>query len=76
MTDQRNIVRVFTGSIVEVKLLKNQLKDVGVESMMRDEFTEGAHAGFATSIPGAVDLYIFEEDLEKAKALVEEMKHK
>ncbi|MCL3779841.1 DUF2007 domain-containing protein [Prolixibacteraceae bacterium JC049] len=71
MNEQDKLVQVFSGSVVEVELLKNQLEDIGIESMLKDEFQEGAHAGFGAGIPGVVDLYVFEKDVVQALAFIE-----
>lgn len=71
MNDKYKLIRVFSGSKIDVELLRNQLEDIGIESMIKDDFLEAAHAGFGAGIPGLVDLYVFDKDVDKAMTFIE-----
>jgi hypothetical protein len=69
-----NLINVYTGSEITVHLLKSELEKIGVPSIIKDKFKSGISAGFGTGVPSAIDLFIDENDLEKAKPLIEEFK--
>ena len=71
---ETNLINVYTGSEVTVHLLKGELEKIGVASIIKDKFRSGITAGFGTGVPSAIDLFIDENDLEKAKPLIEEFK--
>ncbi len=71
---ETNLINVYTGSEVTVNLLKGELEKIGVSSIIKDKFKSGITAGFGTGVPSAIDLFIDENDLEKAKPLIEEFK--
>ena len=41
-----NLVKVFTGSELTVNLLREELENIGVTSIIKDEFSSGIAAGF------------------------------
>jgi len=67
-----NLVKVFTGSELTVNLLREELENIGVTSIIKDEFSSGIAAGFVAGIPSSVDLYIQESDVQEAQPLIEE----
>ena len=69
-----NLVKVYTGTEITVQLLKGELEKIGVSSVIKDKFKSGISAGFGTGVPSAIDLFIDENNLEKAKPLIEEFK--
>jgi len=68
--DQGKLIIVYTGTELTVQLLKKELEDIGIESMIRNDFQSGVTAGFSGGVPSSVDLYIDENDLEKANPVV------
>lgn len=69
-----DLVKVYTGPEITVRLLKEELESIGVPSIIEDKFKSGISAGFGAGVPSAIDVYISETDLEKAKPLIEEFK--
>ena len=69
-----NLVKVYTGTEITVQLLKGELEKIGVSSVIKDKFKSGISAGFGTGVPSAIDLFIDENNLEKANPLIEEFK--
>lgn len=63
-----NLIKVFTGSEFSIYLLKAKLEEIGISSIVRNEF----NGAFLGTIPPAVDLYINESDLEKAEPIIRE----
>jgi hypothetical protein len=71
MKKDNELVRVFTGSEVTVILLKGELEQAGIQSMIQNDFDAGLSAGFVSGVPSAVDLYIQKSDLNKAKPIID-----
>jgi hypothetical protein len=72
MESENDLIRIFTGSEVSVILLKGELEQIGVESMMQNDFDAGLSAGFVSGVPSAVDLYIQKSDMDTAKPIIDE----
>ncbi len=72
MTGTDKLINVFTGSVVTVNLLKDELESIGIVGIIRDDFNSGAVAGFPGGLPSAIDLYIQELDLEQAAPIIDE----
>ena len=70
MEKEDNLIKVFTGPVSTALLLMQRLKETGVESLTKNE----SNLGFLGAVPAITDLYILEEDLEKATPLLNEMK--
>ncbi len=73
MTDRRRLSKVFTGSLIEVEFMKTQLEDAGIDCLVQDVFLEGIHAGLPIGTPNSVELYVEEEDQEKAEQIVRDL---
>ena len=65
-----NLIKVFTGPVATALLLMERLEETGVKSLTKNE----SNLGFLGAVPALTDLYILEEDLEKATPLINEMK--
>ena len=72
MKKENELIRVFTGSEVSVILLKGELEQIGIPSVMQNDFDAGLSAGFGSGVPSAVDLYIKQSDLNKAESIINE----
>jgi len=69
MEDEEKIIKVFTGPEPAALLLMKRLEEIGVESLIRNE----SELGYLGATPELLDLYILEDDLEKARPLIDEM---
>lgn len=65
--DASDVVRVASGSLVEVELWQGALTEAGVTS--RVVGTE-LSAGFGSALPGSIELWVSREDLDKAEAAI------
>jgi hypothetical protein len=74
MDDQSKHIRFFTGSLIEIQRLQIDLDDQEIPSMVRNNFQSGVRAGFYGGSPEQVELFIYEEDQEKAKPILEAFK--
>ena len=69
MKENDNIIRIYTGSEITVNLLNDELEKVGIIGIIRNDFESGTSAGIAGD-PDAIDLFIQESDLKKAKPII------
>lgn len=67
-----NLIRIFTGSEVLVIILKEQLEEIGISSLIKNDYQSGISVGFVASVPSAIDLYIQESDLTEAEPIINE----
>lgn len=70
MKNGDNLIRVFTGSEVLVIILQDWLEEVGISSLIKNDYQSGITVGFVASVPSAVDLYIQESDLREAEPII------
>ncbi|MGD9930067.1 MAG: DUF2007 domain-containing protein [Mangrovibacterium sp.] len=68
-----NLVKIFTGSELTVNLLKEELENNGITSIVKDEFSSGLAAGFAGGVPSSIDLYIQESDVAEAEPIIHDL---
>jgi hypothetical protein len=69
MEREENLVKVFTGPEPTALLLMKRLEETGIKSLIKND----SGLGYLGAVPAVIDLYIFEEDMEKARSLIEEM---
>lgn len=74
MTDKTKIVHAYSGSIVEIQFLKNELEKMGISVSIKNEYAEALNAGFGAGVPGTSDLYCFQKDKEKVMKVIESFK--
>lgn len=74
MTDDTNIIGVFTGSLVDVKYYQERLEEIGISSMLRDDFRSGAIVGIG-GVPNSVVLFVEVPDEEKAIKCIEDLQN-
>ena len=76
MTDDTNIICVFIGSLIDVKYYQERLEEVGISSMIKDDFTAGLHGGFpggSGGSPDSVKLFVEDTELEKAQTCIADL---
>jgi len=69
---ENNIVRVYTGTEISVILLKGRLEEIGISSIIRNDYQLGVDVGFVGGVKSAVDLYIQQSDYKKAEPIISE----
>ena len=74
MDDQSKHIKFFTGSLIEIQRLQLDLEELEIPSMTRNRFQSGLRAGFYGGSPSQVELFIYEEDKEKATPVLEAFK--
>ena len=74
MDDQSKHIRFFTGSLIEIQRLQIDLDEKEIPSMIKNNFQSGIRSGFYGGSPSQVELFIYEEDREKALPILEAFK--
>ena len=75
MTDRTDLICIFTGSLVDVKYYKKRLEEIGVASLLKDDFSSGAIVGIG-GVLNTVNLMVGEDDEEKAIACIKALQNK
>ncbi len=65
MDDHSKHIRFFVGSLIEIQRLQLDLNDHKIPSMVKNNFQSGINSGFYGGSPLQVELFIYDEDLEK-----------
>ncbi len=76
MSDNEDLVRIYTGTEINVRLLKDILEESGISGVIRNNFQSGLAAGFGGGMPSGVDLYIRESLIDKANPIVRDFREK
>lgn len=74
MDDHSKHIRLFTGSLIEIQRLQLDLDDNEIPSLVKNNFESGLRSGFYGGSPSLVELYIYEEDSEKATPILADFK--
>lgn len=65
--ESHDVVRVASGSLVEVELWQAALTEAGIESrVVGDDLS----AGLGTALPAAIELWVKEEDVPRAEGVI------
>lgn len=72
MNDKNTLRKVFTGREVQGIILKGELEENGIASIIENDFEAGMSAGFASGTAPEVDVYINEGDLKAATPIITE----
>lgn len=68
---ESNYTRIYTGSFIVAQLIISKLQDVGISPVVKDETESGRLAGFGASVIGSQDLFVHNDELEKARPIVQ-----
>jgi len=71
-----NILNIYTGGEVMVNRIQQELERIGINCMIRDGFKQGLIAGYGEGVPSAIDIFVRENDLEKALEVVQAITQK
>ena len=71
-----NYIKVFTGNFIEVQRIFNELENLNICAIIKDESESGRLAGFGASIQGLQEIHAHKEELDKAVLIVEHLKSK
>lgn len=68
MNDKLSLL--FTGDEITVNRIKIELQAAGINCLIKDGFKQGLEAGFGGGVPSAIDVYVYQNHLEKASEIV------
>jgi len=71
MDEHSKHTKLFTGSLIEIQRLQLDLDDNQIPSLVKNNFQSGLRSGFYGGSPSQVELFIYEDDLEKATPILE-----
>ena len=75
MENNEKIVRVYTGDIVTIEHIKNELEAKDIYPVVENGYQEGLDAGIIGGTPSTIHLYVLESEVESAleiiKAIIE-----
>jgi len=72
MKDSDDLIKVFTGTEVTVLLLQEMLEEIGIGSLIQNDYQLGVDVGFVGGVQSALDLFIQTSDFEKAEPVIRE----
>ncbi len=75
MDDHSKHIKIFVGSLIEIQRLQIDLDENEIPSMVRNNFESGLRSGFYGGSPSQVELFIYDEDKEKAISILENFKN-
>jgi hypothetical protein len=70
MKEKNELIRIYTGTEVTVTLLKGRLEELGISSIIKNDYQSGVKVGFVGGVQSAVDLFIQLSDFEKAEPAI------
>ena len=65
----RDVVRVYTGSVVNAELYQQALRDAGIDAKV---VGLELSASLGPAVPNSVELWVKSEEAEKARAAIEQ----
>ncbi len=71
MNKADELVLVYTAS--EIEYIRAELEAGGIGVIVKDGFAQGLKAGFVDDTTSAIDLYVMESDVEKAKKIISDI---
>ncbi|MDN3666847.1 putative signal transducing protein [Algibacter miyuki] len=72
MTDS-NYTKVFSGDFIIVQRMYSDLEKENISAVIKDETESGRLAGFGATIYGLQDLYVHNDELEKALPIIQQI---
>ncbi|MCK0145027.1 DUF2007 domain-containing protein [Arenibacter sp. F26102] len=66
-----NYTKIFSGNFVLSQTILNQLREIGLEPVIKDESESGRLAGFGSPMQGDQEIFVNAEELAKAQSIVQ-----
>jgi hypothetical protein len=70
MTDS-NYIKLFSGNFIIVQQLRNELEEININPIIKDETESGRLAGFGSAISGQQEVFVHKDEAERAKEILE-----
>lgn len=67
-------IKIYTGNAIVVQLIKQRLESINISPIIKDDSESGRLAGFASAIPSLSEIYVHNNELDKAVHIVEEVR--
>jgi hypothetical protein len=67
---ESNYTRVFIGNTSEAQSVVSRLKEIDIIAVVKDESESARLAGFASSMLGETEVYVHNDELEKAEKVL------
>ncbi len=71
MNAQEQTVRIYTGPAMIANGLKARLMEMDILPIVKDDHQSGITGGFALGVPNQVRLFIRQEELDRAKGVID-----
>ena len=71
---ETHYTKIFTGNFILVQLMVSKLDDIGISAIIKDESESGRLAGFGAPIQGQQELYVHNDELDKAIPIIESVR--
>ena len=65
-----NYTKIFAGNFILSQAIINQLREIGIEPVIKDESESGRLAGFGSPMQGDQEIFVNAEELVKAQSIV------
>lgn len=75
MDDHSKHIKFFVGSLIQIQRLQIDLDENKIPSMVRNNFESGLRSGFYGGSPSQVELFIYDEDKDKAMPILDSFKN-
>ena len=63
--------KIYSGNFIVIQLLTTRLQDIGINPIIKDESQIGLSAVGVSDYQGQIDLYVHEDEKDKAVPVVE-----
>lgn len=70
---ENQLKKLYEGSLIEINLIKATLEEASIEPIVKDHSESGRLAGFAGEIPLQAELFVFEDQFDKAEKIMKEV---
>jgi len=71
--NDKDLIKIFTGTEIAVIQVKEILDENGIPTLIKNGYQSGISAGFIGGTPSTIELYVLEEDKERAEAIIKEI---
>ena len=68
-----NYTKVFSGNFIVVQQIAHKLSEINITPIIKDESESGRLAGFGATPSGQQDVFVHNDELEKAKPIIEQI---
>jgi len=68
---ESHYVKVHSGNLLIVQMIKSNLEDIGIVPILKNDMQTGFTAVLATDYEGLVEVYVHEDEIDKAIPIVQ-----